>query len=60
MTSPTPEQIIALLRHPLEPAHGAWAVYNNVQGALATLIEQNETIIAELQLLTAPPESGKK
>ena len=50
------EQLVHNLREPLQPAHGAWAIYSNVQHALATLIEQNETIIAELQLLTAPPK----
>lgn len=33
------------LRQPVQPAHGAWQIYANVQQALATLIEQNEKII---------------
>lgn len=51
-----PADVVLQLRQPLHPAHGAWQVYGNVQLALATLIEQNETIISELQILTGPPE----
>jgi hypothetical protein len=40
----TPD-LIAALREPPQPAHGAWQIYANVQLALATLIEQNERII---------------
>jgi hypothetical protein len=41
----TPSDITLLLRQPVEPAHGVWQIYANVQNALATLIEQNERII---------------
>lgn len=54
-----PADVVILLRQPLQPSHGAWQVYGNVQLALATLIEQNETIISELQILTGPPEKTK-
>lgn len=50
------ESLICALREPLQPAHGAWAVYGLALQALAKLIEQNETIISELQILTAPPK----
>ena len=51
----TPESIVGLLRQPLQPAHGAWQIYANVQNALATLIEQNEKIIE----LLGPTEKAK-
>lgn len=44
------------LRQPVQPAHGAWQIYANVQQALATLIEQNEKII---ELLGPAPEKPK-
>lgn len=50
-----PEDIINQLRAPLQPAHGAWQIYANVQQALATLIEQNEKIIE----LLGPAEPKK-
>jgi hypothetical protein len=37
--------LIAALREPPQPAHGAWAIYGLTLQALATLIEQNERII---------------
>ena len=43
------------LRAPVQPAHGAWQIYANVQNALATLIEQNEKIIE----LLGPTEKAK-
>ena len=42
------------LREPLQPAHGAWAVYGLALHALAALIEQNEKILQELQTLNGP------
>ena len=51
-----PEEITAQLRAPLQPAHGAWQIYANVQNALATLIEQNEKII---DLLGPAPSKEK-
>lgn len=46
-------ELIAALREPLQPAHGAWAIYELTLQALATLIEQNEKII---ELLGPAPE----
>jgi hypothetical protein len=51
----TPSEITALLRAPVQPAHGAWQIYANVQNALATLIEQNERIIE----LLGPSDSAR-
>jgi hypothetical protein len=41
----TSSEVILQLREPLQPAHGAWAIYGLTLQALATLIEQNEKII---------------
>ena len=43
------EKLLQELREPLQPAHGAWQIYGLALRALATLIEQNEAIIAELK-----------
>jgi hypothetical protein len=51
----TPD-LIAQLREPPQPSHGAWQIYANVQLALATLIEQNEKLIE----LLGPTDSEKK
>ena len=51
-----PSILIASLRQPPQPAHGAWQIYANVQLALAALIEQNERII---ELLGPTPSSPK-
>lgn len=51
-----PEEVVAQLRQPPQPAHGAWQIYANVQNALATLIEQNERII---ELLGPAPSKDK-
>ena len=59
-TNPSPSQTILELRAPIEPAHGIYEVWRRAMNALATLVEQNETIIAELQLLTAPTPSKEK
>jgi hypothetical protein len=50
------EEIIQNLRARLQPAHGAWQIYANVQNALATLIEQNEKII---ELLGPTPDKSR-
>lgn len=55
----TPEQTVLLLRSPLQPAHGIYEVYRRLCDAAATIIEQNETIISELQVLTEPPDKAK-
>jgi hypothetical protein len=47
--------VVANLRALVQPAHGAWQIYANVQNALATLIEQNEKIIE----LLGPAEPKK-
>jgi hypothetical protein len=52
----TPEQVIHQLRAPLEPSHGIWEIYRRTCDALATLIEQNEAILAELR---PQPKDGK-
>jgi len=51
-----PSEITALLRAPVQPAHGAWQIYANVQNALATLIEQNQKIIEILGPAPISPE----
>ena len=51
----TPEELVALLREPLEPSHGMWIIYRRLFDGLAMLIEQNEKIIE----LLGPTEKAK-
>lgn len=45
----TQTEIVNNLRAPLEPAHGVWELYRRLLDAAATLIEQNERLIALME-----------
>ena len=51
----TPEELVALLREPLEPSHGMWIIYRRLFDGLAMLVEQNERIAT----LLGPAEKPK-
>jgi hypothetical protein len=55
MPTKSPSETAAVLRQPLEPAHGVWELYRRLCDAAATIIEQNEQIIA----LLGPTEKPK-
>lgn len=55
----TPAETVARLFAPLEYTHGFHEIASRLMAGMAILIEQNETIISELQVLTAPPEKVK-
>ncbi len=49
-----PKKTLESLAMPIEPAHGVWELHRRYSDALAVLIEQQQTIITELQLLNRP------
>lgn len=55
----TSVETIARLCAPLEYTHGFHEIASRLMDGMAILIKQNETIISELQVLTAPSEKTK-